>query len=113
MHTARLLRSCWVWAALLVLATPALCADDKPDSSLEIVQFKTPAGWKATERPGEAARSFMAPDSDATQQAMIVIFLSQPLDRMDFRATFDATVKQMTGNAKVLESGQVASTKTR
>src|SRR5260221_692726 len=115
-------RGIWPWIVLILLlaasaaaAWSARGADDatKPDSNLDIIQFKAPAGWKVDDRPAQGLRTFISPDSDATQQAMIVVFISPPVERMDFRTMFDTTIKQMIGNGKVTDPGEVTSTKTR
>src|SRR5437764_12112254 len=118
MNALELRRRFCVWCgAILLAALSARAADEdvpKPDTNLDIIQFKMPASWKLDERTaGTAARRYLSPDSNATQQAMIVVFISPAMERMDFRTMFDTTIKQMIGNGKVTEPGEVTSTKTR
>jgi hypothetical protein len=106
----------WLWGGVILLAAAFCRADDtvpKPDSSLDVIQYKTPTGWEATDRPGQAVRSLVAPDSNVSELAVIVVMLSPAADSLDLRATFDATVKQLTSNGKVLESTEVTPTKSR
>lgn len=106
----------WLLFGSLVLVSTFCRADDNPpgqDSNLDVIHYKTPAGWQATDRPGQAVRSLVAPDSTVADMAVIVIMLSPSQDSFDLRATFDATVKGLTNNGKVLESSEVTTTKTR
>ena len=107
-----------VCGGLVLLAAAACRADDpslKPDSSLEIVQYKAPVGWKASDQPGQTAtaRVFAAPDSNASQQAMLLILLYPPQEGLDLRTAFDAAVKEITSDGKMLEPGEVTASKTR
>jgi hypothetical protein len=114
MNPAPLLVRCICWSALLspLLAVPSL-ADDKPDSTVEIIQFKAPAGWQASDRPGQPVKIFTAPDSNATQQSMILVLVSPPQNELDLASAFEAAIKEVTSNGKVLESTDVVSSKTR
>ena len=105
----------WLCGALILLLASACGADDapKPDSSLEIINYKTPIGWKVSDGGGKAARVFTAPDANGAQQAIIIIVLSPAQDGLDLGVAFDAAVKEVTSNGKVLESGEVSSSKTR
>jgi hypothetical protein len=116
MNVAKSFPRRWHWGRLILLAAAFCRADDipvKPDSNLDVIQYKTPAGWQATDRPGEAVRTLVAPDSNVAELAVIVIMLSPAQSPLDLRATFDATVKQLTSNGKVLESSEVTATKSR
>ena len=103
------------WCLLIFLLTVTARADDAPkaDTSLEIIQYKAPAGWKLAEGNGSPARIYSSPDSNGAQRAMIIIMLTPPQDPLDLAAAFDVAVKQVTSNGKVIEAGDVASTKTR
>ena len=85
----------------------------KPDSSLEIIQYKAPEGWKAADQAGKTARIFTSPESNGTQQAIILMVLSPPLGNVEFRAAFDAAVKELAGSGRLVESSEAASVKTR
>ncbi|MDB5289380.1 MAG: hypothetical protein JWL69_621 [Phycisphaerales bacterium] len=103
---------------LMLLMAAACRADDnspKPDSSLEIVQYKAPVGWKESDQPGAkaTARVFVAPDSNASEQAMILILVYPAQEGLDLSAAFDAAAKDITSDGKVLESSDVTATKTR
>src|SRR5437016_2334842 len=102
-------------ALSLLLTARALVADGapKPDSTLEIIQFKAPAGWNASDRPGQPVKVFSSPDSNATQQAIIMLVVTPPQNGLDLAAAFETTAKELTSNGKVLESTEVVSTKTR
>ncbi len=99
----------------IVLLLGALCrADDaggKADSTLDFVQFKAPAGWKAADN--QAARIFTSPDSDATQQTIIILLVTPAQDNLDLPAIFDQSVKQVTSGGKVLEASETSASKTR
>jgi hypothetical protein len=103
---------------LIVAATGAIgwAADaggTAADSNLDLIRYKTPAGWQVTDRAGQGARVLTAPDSNAATQAMILLIVIQPQDGFDLRSAFDATVKQVTGTGKVVEAGDVVSSKSR
>jgi hypothetical protein len=113
MNPVPLLVRCVCWSALLLLLAVPSLAEDKPDSTLEIIQFKAPAGWNASDRPGQPVKIFSSPDSNPTQQAMIMLVVTPPQNGLDLANAFEATTKQITGNGKVLESTDVVSSKTR
>ena len=116
MNTANSFQRRWLASGLILLAAACARADDtppKPDSNLEVIQYKTPAGWQATDRPGEAVRTLVAPDSKAAELAVIVIMLSPAQEPLDLGATFNATVKRLASNGKIIESSEVTPTKTR
>jgi hypothetical protein len=109
---------CGLGLALVLLMGSACRADEgdnKSDANLEIVQYKAPAGWKGSDQPGAkaTARILVAPDSNASEQAMILIVVYPAQEGLDLSATFDAAVKEITSDGKVLESSEVASSKTR
>src|SRR5690349_3335850 len=97
-----------VWAGLMLLTVAPCLAEDrlpKPDSNLEIIQYKAPTGWRASDQAGKAnARIFAAPDSDATQQAMILVLVYPAQEGQDLRAAFDAAVKDVTSNGKTIKA---------
>lgn len=96
----------------IVLLLGVLCrADDAGDSTLDFVQFKAPAGWKASE--SQAARIFTSPDSDATQQTIIILLVTPAQENLDLPAIFDQSVKQVTSGGKVLEASETSASKTR
>ena len=101
---------------ILLLSTFLCRAEDSrptPDSSLDIIQYKTPAGWKASDRPGQLFRTLVSPDSNVSQQALILILISPDQAGQDLRVSFDKSVKEITGDRKAIESSEVFSTKTR
>src|SRR4051795_8035870 len=99
---------------LCVLTTTFACYGDEPDARLEVIRYKAPAGWQASDRQGEqTARVFVAPDSTAQQQAMILLVLTPPRENLDLKAAFDEAVKQITSDGKVIEPGEVTQTRTR
>src|SRR5258708_23384374 len=103
-----------LWGGLLALAASARADEgSKPDTNLEIIQYKSPAGWKSEDRSGETTRILVAPDSTAAQQALLMIMLSPEKEGIDLRVEFDATMKRMSSNRKVLEPSDVDSVKTR
>jgi hypothetical protein len=110
---------CFHWGLGMgaVLFASAMCrADDTgraPDSTLEIIQFNAPAGWKAADPSGKPTRVYTAPDSDAARQAVIVVLLLPAQDAVDLRAVLDATVKQIAGEGKIAQSGEVTAGKSR
>jgi hypothetical protein len=95
---------------IALLAVAVAC---RADESLEIIQFTPPAGWQASEKPGQAAKVYVAPDSTPTQQTLILVLLAPPPDKLDLRAAFDTVAKQMTQNGKIVESSDVEPTRTR
>jgi hypothetical protein len=100
----------------VLLIAGGLCAAPAPaeqQQSLEIIQFTPPAGWQASDRPGQAAKVLLAPDSTAAQQTLILILLTPAQANLDLRSAFDTVAKQMTQNGKVVESSEVTGTKTR
>ena len=101
----------------IVLWSTVLCRAEEsrptPDSSLDIIQYKAPTGWKATDRPGQLFRTLVSPDSNASQQALIVILISPLQDGQDLRITFDKAVKELTADRKIIEPGEVVFAKTR
>ncbi len=106
----------WFAGALVVLLAAACGADDsspKADSTLEFIQYKAPAGWKVTEGGERPARIFAAPDSNATQQAIIIMVLAPAQGELNLATAFEAAVKEVTSGGKVLESSEVTSSKTR
>ncbi len=101
---------------ILLLSTLLCRAEESrptPDSSLDIIQYKTPAGWKASDRPGQLFRTLVSPDSNVSQQALILILISPDQGGQDLRISFDKSVKEITGERKAIESSEVFSTKTR
>jgi hypothetical protein len=99
---------------LIVFAAIAgVAAAEDSDASLDIIRFKAPAGWKSSDMAGQAAKTFISPDSTATQQAVILVLLAPPRDSLDLRASFDVITKQMTQGGKIIESGDLTPTKTR
>jgi hypothetical protein len=98
---------------IVFAAIVGAAAAEEPDVSLEIIRFKSPAGWKSSDMAGQPARTFISPDSTATQQAVILVLLGPVKDNLDLRASFDAITKQMTQGGKIVESGELTSTKTR
>jgi hypothetical protein len=116
MGFAQSLRRPWLWGGLILLSAVACRGDDGPpraDSTLEIMQYKAPAGWKASERAGQAGMVFTSPDSTATQQAVILILLAPAQNGLDLAAGFEAAVKDVAQKGKVLESTDAVTTKTR
>src|SRR5437879_4169163 len=116
MNAAKRHLRAWLWCMAWALAAIGARADDtpvKPDSTLEIIQYKAPEGWKVTEQAGKSSRMFTSPESNAAQQAMILMVLSPPLGNVEFRTAFDASVKEISGSGKPAESSEVTSTKTR
>jgi hypothetical protein len=101
------------FSIITLLSAPLRADDTAPDSTLDLIRYRAPAGWQATDRPGQAARMFAAPDSNATQQAVIILVLAPPKENLDLATEFEAAVKEVTSNGKVLESGDPAATKTR
>src|SRR3954469_7349040 len=102
MSFARLELRLWLYGMAAVLATIGVHAEDvapKSDANLEIIQYLTPPGWKVEEQ-AQAARTFTAPDSNAAQQAVIIMMLSPAKEGLDLRAEFDSTVKKMSSNGK-------------
>src|SRR4051812_26924039 len=100
----------------LILAAGACYGDEaapKPDSKLEIMQYKAPAGWTASERAGQAGVVYTSPDSTATQQALIMVMLSPAQEGLDLSAAFEKATKEVGSNGKVAESTDAVSTKTR
>jgi hypothetical protein len=88
-------------------------AADSPDASLDIIQYKSPPKWVATDPPNYVARYYTAPDSNAQRQAYIVIVLAPPKGRLDLRADFEAMAQQMTQGGRVVEAGELSASKTR
>ena len=116
MNILQALQRHWLWGGIILALAAACGADDsltKPDSALEFIQYKSPTGWKLTEGGGDSARIFAAPDSNATQQAMILLILKPAQGELDLSAAFDAAIKEVTSSGKVLESTEVAASKTR
>jgi hypothetical protein len=107
-------RSWFGLASVLFGLLAAPCRAEEPDARLEVIRYKAPAGWQATDRQGEqTARVLLAPDSTAQQQAMILLVLTPPRENLDLKAAFDEAVKQVTSDGKVIEPGEVTQTKTR
>jgi hypothetical protein len=100
----------WLWGVMTLAAAAAgaACGEE-----FQIIQYKTPAGWKVEERPGKEGLVLTSPDSTATQQALILVLLSPQQDGLDLTAAFDAAVKGITSNGKVVESTEPVATKTR
>jgi hypothetical protein len=116
MNAQKTLPRPWALAGLLLVLAISCRAEDapaKPDSNLDIIRYKTPAKWNVSDRAGETVRTLVAPESDASELALIVIMLTPAKEDLDLRATFDATLKQLTSNRKVLESGEATSARTR
>jgi hypothetical protein len=107
--TAGALLRCGLGLGIALLAV-ATC---RADESLEIIHFTPPSGWQASEKPGQAAKVYVSPDSTATQQTLILVMLAAPADKLDLKSAFDIVAKQMTQNGKIVESTDVESTKTR
>jgi len=104
-------------AAVLLCVTTATFAADAdrpaPDSALEIIQFKAPAGWQPADRPGQLSKIFLAPDSNPFQPAYIVIGLSNAQPNFDFRTMFDNAVKAVVGNGTIAHPSPITPAKTR
>ena len=100
--------ACGVW-----FASSALADDATPDSKLEIIEYKAPAGWQVSEKPGQTAKVYVSPDSTATQQAVILILITPPQDNLNLKTGFEAVGKQMTQNGKIVQSSEVTAGKTR
>lgn len=88
-------------------------AADAADSTMDIVQYRAPAGWKATNANDAARRIYTSPDSTPTQQAVIMVTLAPPQNGLDLRTAFDGVVKQMSQSGKVTQSGELSVNKTR
>jgi hypothetical protein len=97
---------------ILIFASAVALGDDT-DNSVDIIQFKSPTGWQATEKPGQPMKIFAAPGSNQQQQAVIVVMLVPPRDNLDLRSAFDDVVKQMAGANKVERTGEPTAAKTR
>ncbi len=100
----------------MALVTGACFGEDgpaKPDSTLEIVQFKAPAGWQAAERPGQAGKVYTSPDSSGAQQAVILLAVSPAQEGLKLGVAFDAAIKDVISNGKLLESTDAVASKTR
>src|SRR5260370_5036399 len=84
MNAARLVLRAWLCGGLMIL-TDVSRADDspKPDANLEIIPYKTPAGWKVSEQAGQPnpQPGLTSPHSYGAQQASILILLTPPLER--------------------------------
>ena len=104
-----------VLSALFFNSTIAT-ADDKPkpDSNLDILQYKTPANWQSSDQTGvNIARTLVAPDSTLSQQAVMLLIVTPAKADLNLAADFDAAVKQLTSEGKTIDPGEVVSTKTR
>ena len=77
---SRRIRSLLFGALAALLAAACRGDDAAPDSNLEIIQFKAPAGWQPSDKPGQAAKIFVSPDSNAGQQTLILILLTPARD---------------------------------
>jgi hypothetical protein len=91
----------------------AAAAGAAPGEEFQIIQYKPPAGWKVEERQGKEGLVLTSPDSTATQQALILVVLAPPRDGLDLTASFDAAVKGLSSDGKVIESTDAVTTKTR
>lgn len=103
-------------AGLLVLGAVISRADEsapKADSSLEIIQYKMPAGWKAANSPGQPVRVLTSPDSNGAAQAVILLMVSPPQDGQELAAAFKTAIERITADGKVTESSDAISSKTR
>jgi hypothetical protein len=100
---------CGLWVVIALLAA-ATC---RAEETLEIIHFTPPSGWQASEKPGQAAKVYIAPDSNAAQQTLILVMLAAPADKLDLKTAFGTVAKQMTQDGKIVESGDLESTKTR
>jgi hypothetical protein len=98
----------WLWGGLMLLSAGVCLAEE-----FEIIQYTPPAGWKAAERPGQAGLVLTSPDSTATQQALILVLLTPPQEGLDLTASFEAAVKGVISNGKLVESTDAVTTKTR
>jgi hypothetical protein len=113
--------SLWIGGGICCCAIALLAcarivgAEDRPatDSNVDVIQFKAPAGWQATDPPGATVRFFTSPDSDANRQAYIAVGMRPPKDRLDLRAEFEDSAKQTLAGARVIEAGEVKASKTR
>jgi hypothetical protein len=110
--TGKFVRSLFAILALGSISVSSGAAD-APDASLDIIQYKAPPKWAATDPPNYVARYYTAPDSNAVAQAYIVIVLAPPKDRLDLRAEFEAMAQQMTQGGRLVESGELGASKTR
>jgi hypothetical protein len=100
-------------AALAWADVRVASAADAPDSTMDIVQYRAPAGWSPTNANDPARRIYTAPDANATQQAVIMLTLSPQQDKLDLRTAFDGVTKELTRSGKITQSSDVSSSKTR
>src|SRR5436305_6382485 len=73
MNPAAMLRYGLSFVMTLVVVYACWADDAASPASMEIIQFTAPAGWQMAEKPGQAVRIFTSPDSDASQQAVILV----------------------------------------
>ena len=114
MNSKSLLR--WLIGVVVCLTlsdSAARAQDAATDTSLEIIQFKAPPGWKASDQGGSSARFYTSPDSTAATQTMIVVVLGPQQDKLDLGAGLKAFQREMTQNGKVTQSSDVSPSKTR
>ena len=90
----------WLWGVLMLTAVATASWGEE----FQIIQYKPPAGWKVEERPGKEGLVLTSPDSTPTQQALILVVLAPPQDGLDLTASFDAAVKGLSSDGKVIES---------
>ena len=82
----------------------AFAADDPqpaPDTTHQIIQYRAPTGWTASDPPGGATKVYTSPDSNVAQQAYLVIALTQAQENFDFPAAFDRAIKATAPGATI------------
>lgn len=79
---------------------------DAPDS-VGLIHFRAPADWKPIDQPGREMRMYVAPDSTPAQPAIIIVGMGEQKKGDDFRAAFDAMVKQALSSAKTSTASEV------
>jgi hypothetical protein len=98
----------WLWGVLMLAIAGIAQAEE-----FQIIQYKPPVGWKVDERPGKEGLVLTSPDSTPAQQALILVVLAPPQAGLDLTASFDAAVKGLSSDGKVIESTDAVTTKTR
>lgn len=101
----------WICGAQELMADATAPPVSDALDSIGLLHFRAPANWRAVDQPAgaggaKAARIYMSPDSTATEQAILILTMGdQKVD--DFRAGFDAMVKQASANQKLSTAGDV------